>query len=183
MPNVESHADVGDEGQGEPNLLYVAVTRAKNHLIINPACYYVLLAAGDCQEKIVDTEEYLKTLQSAMCSSCRQLLPGQFEGRKASLAKLPLQVTTTTVRRKMVYDAGLLCSSCAGLPWYISCKFDCYTGRSTMQYLKNDLNHRALRFLVGPPDTQESAADAFYQERHAQMKLAARGFLPAHRMV
>lgn len=174
VPKLVSHVNIADDGHGEPNLLYVAVTRARRRLILNPACYYVLLFAGDRQEQIVPTDN--QKLISSTCSSCRQEFPGRFGGRSASLATLSLQVMTDTGIAR-VFPPGVLCSTCAGLPWYNYQEFTSYVGRLQIERLKEDANHRALQFLAGPTEAEHQEANAFYAQRYEEMRI---NLLPAY---
>ena len=164
---VPSHSvnQAGDREQEEEerNLLYVAVTRAKRKLIINPACYYTLLRVGERFEKIVDTAAYTSQGISTTCCHCKELLPGKCEARTASLFTRPIKLMCVNFK-ELAVESGLLCAFCSGLPLYALPRFNCYENRTILDPVQLDMGHHTFRFLVGPAENDRKQAQELYDQ-------------------
>ncbi|XP_057370801.1 F-box DNA helicase 1-like isoform X3 [Daphnia carinata] len=173
--------EVTEEEQEERNLLYVAVTRAKRNLVINPACYYTLLAVGDRQESIVDTITYTDIHgPSLTCARCHHILPGKCKARSASLSTTPLVLMTIRNQPVFATTAGILCAACAGLHCYMFQRYECYAHELPQLRVREDRGHLTFRFLVGPCADENHLAEAYYAEQYALMK---DGFINAGRLL
>ena len=159
--------DITDEQREERNLLYVAVTRAKRNLVINPACYYTLLAVGERHERVVDTASYLdKHGPIVNCVRCAAVLPGQCAARSTSLCTIPLHVMTMKPGTSPAVQPGILCTLCAGLHYYTYIRFSCYEHEFPPIDVKPDRGHVAFRFLVGPSnDEMVQIAESYYAQQ------------------
>lgn len=125
-PNLTRSREPNDDEIAEQNLLYVAVTRAKRVLVINPACHYTLLAVGEKYERVVSSREYLLKNPEAKCVSCQSVLPGPCRTRTAALRTLELNVMTIMTGNTAPVRDGILCTLCAGkpcfsFPRYVNC--------------------------------------------------------------
>ncbi|XP_045025569.1 F-box DNA helicase 1 isoform X1 [Daphnia magna] len=174
-------ARVTEEQQEERNLLYVAVTRAKRNLVINPACYYTLLAVGDRQESIVDTNTYIDIHgPSPTCARCHQILPGRCKARSASFCSTRLVLMTIRSQPLFAATAGILCAACAGLHCYMFQRYECYAHELPQLRVREDRGHLTFRFLVGPSADEKHLAETYYEEQHALMN---DGFINAGRLL
>lgn len=169
-PSLSFAEECSEEMQEERNLLYVAVTRAQRQLVINPACYYTLLEFGERFERVVDTFSYIEKHGSAVnCRHCREVLPGTCGSKNASLATLPLQLMTVRLEMPVAEEEGILCSMCAALPFYTYPVFECYRNELPPVRIRDDVNHIAYRFLMGPTQEESEVAEAFYAQQRLLM--------------
>lgn len=166
----------------ERNLLYVAVTRAKRILHINPACYYTLLAVGEHFERVVDTVAYADKHRTVIkCVKCHKILPGHCQARDLSLSTIPLRVTSINSESvQMASQEGLSCALCSGLPYFSFQKFRCYEHELPTIRVKEDTGHLAFRFLVGPMQHEWEMAEAHYT---VQQNLMLGGVVRARQLV
>lgn len=164
----------------QASLLYLAVTRARKSLGINPACYYTLLGVGDRRERFVDTQVYLEDVGvDTQCVYCDKDLPGNCSPRTASLITHPLRVLAAQdILTEGV--SGILCSFCAGNPHYMSKMFNCYQHEwENVFQFRFDNGHLAFRFLVGPkPEELERVSTTYMKSGFAF--LVAQGTYRSH---
>ena len=178
-----SAVEISAQEQEERNLLYVAVTRAKRKFIINPACFYTLLAVGDRRERLVDTDTYIDQhgpIVNCVRLRCRQVLPGKCATRSTSLRTTPLQIMTSESSEMLVtVESGIFCALCAGLPYYNFPKYSGYDFSAKEVGLEK--GHIAFRFLVGPTDEEMAGiATPFYANEKLSMQS---GFIPAQHLM
>ena len=141
-------------GQEEANVLYVAATRAKRCLVINPACYYVLLSSGENFQKIIRTQE-----NTDLKCPCGQLYPGICSARLVSVQRTNMCLMTLGNNYPIAVSAAVLCSSCAGFNKYSPPRFSCYNSINGLpcglRQIETDHWRSAFRFLIGPKSEKE----------------------------
>lgn len=136
--------------QEETNILYVAVTRAKKNLVINPACFYTLLSVGMKFEKVILTPKEISC-------SCGNALSGLCAARATSISRSNIALMTLDKDYPKAVQAATLCSTCAGLFWYSPPRFQPY-GQSLpcqLQNVETDRLRLTMRFALGPKSEEE----------------------------
>ena len=165
--------------QEEANVLYVASTRAKRSLVINPACFYTLTSVGERFEKAIRTRD-----QISNCP-CGQVLPGLCAARTVSISRPTFSLMAVNKDFIPAIQEGTLCSTCAGFIYYSPPRFHPYCGsRSLPCHLKRiekDGWRAALRFIFGPKSEEdEQKVKAFYNAELARLR---GGFIQANQLI
>ena len=165
--------------QEEANVLYVAATRAKRSLVINPACFYTLLSAGERFEKAIRTRD-----QISNCP-CGQVLPGLCAARTISISRPTFSLMAVNKDYPSAVKEGTLCSTCAGFNYFSPPRFHPYSGGRSLpcglERVEKDAWRTPLRFIVGPKSEEdEQKVKAFYNAELARLR---GGFIQANQLI
>ena len=155
----------------EPNLLYVAATRARRRLILNSACFYTLIHVSDKRERLVPTEEYVNKIPAACCPQCSKAI--QLESNKA----VSIQLSRLHVEKGTIFEDGILCSVCAAVPFYPVLALESYRNRA-LPNTRTDYYHMFFKEIVGPCGNEMIAAQSLYDSAYRENRS---GFFRANR--
>ena len=137
-------------GEDEKNLLYVAITRAKNNLVISKNIFNLLVTNGDFLERIhiPEPKEHENTIEepkcstSEKCNACNESM-GTTERKSFRICQIKVNVHNYNK------SSGTLCSTCSmqniqTIPVWMSD----FQHESTLQ-IPNSYRS-SLRFICGP---------------------------------
>ena len=165
--------------QEEANVLYVAATRAKRHLVINPACFYTLLSVGERFEKVIGTEN-----QTSSCP-CKRVSPSLCAARAASISRSDMSLMALNKEYPKAVDAATLCSACAGFTFFSPPQFQSYNGARPLpcqlKKVEKDGWRLPLQFILGPKSQEDKQKAKLYYD--AELARLQGGFIQANQLL